>query len=351
MISGRKPLRSSGAFLNLYLTLSRNQIYSSAATHNFNWREPGARTLRANISHADRTRFLTVAAQLIDGIALSRLLRVDIRERARLLTEKGHRPGLAVILVGDNPASQVYVRNKVRACEENGIFSLLERLPATFSEAALLARIHELNSDARIDGILVQLPLPAGIESRKVIEAIAATKDVDGFHMLSAGALMTGNLGFKPCTPYGVMKMLEHIGVPLRGANAAVIGRSNIVGKPMALLLLEQSATVTICHSATRDLGAITRQADIVVAAVGKRNLLTAGMVKTGAVVIDVGMNRDGEGKLCGDVDFHGVREVAGWLTPVPGGVGPMTITMLLMNTIESAEARVQVRAAADAPA
>lgn len=277
-------------------------------------------------------------AQLIDGVALSRSLRADVARRAAALTARGRQPGLAVLLVGENPASQVYVRNKVKACEESGVHSLLERLPASITEADLLARIEELNRDARIHGILVQLPLPAHIDSHKVIEAIAAEKDVDGFHMLSAGALMTGAPGFRPCTPYGVMKMLEHVGAPLRGAHAVVLGRSNIVGKPMAMLLLQESATVTICHSATRDLGAMTRQADIIVAAVGKQNLLTADMVKPGAIVIDVGMNRDAAGKLCGDVAFEGVRQVASWITPVPGGVGPMTITMLLVNTIEAAE-------------
>lgn len=277
-------------------------------------------------------------AQLIDGIALSRSLRADVARRAAALTARGRQPGLAVLLVGDNPASQVYVRNKVKACEESGVHSLLERLPASITEADLLARIDQLNHDPRIHGILVQLPLPAHIDSHKVIEAIAAEKDVDGFHMLSAGALMTGASGFRPCTPYGVMKMLEHVGATLRGAHAVVLGRSNIVGKPMAMLLLQESATVTICHSATRDLGAMTRQADIIVAAVGKQNLLTADMVKPGAIVIDVGMNRNADGKLCGDVDFEGVRQVASWITPVPGGVGPMTITMLLVNTIEAAE-------------
>lgn len=277
-------------------------------------------------------------AQLIDGVALSRNLRADVARRAADLTTRGRQPGLAVLLVGDNPASQVYVRNKVKACEESGVHSLLERLPAAITEADLLARIDQLNHDPRIHGILVQLPLPGHIDSHKVIEAIAAEKDVDGFHMLSAGALMTGAPGFRPCTPYGVMKMLEHVGAPLRGAHAVVLGRSNIVGKPMAMLLLQESATVTICHSATRDLGAMTRQADIIVAAVGKQNLLTADMVKPGAIVIDVGMNRNAEGKLCGDVDFEGVRQVASWITPVPGGVGPMTITMLLVNTIEAAE-------------
>jgi methylenetetrahydrofolate dehydrogenase (NADP+)/methenyltetrahydrofolate cyclohydrolase len=240
--------------------------------------------------------------------------------------------------VGDNPASQVYVRNKVKACEDAGLHSVLEKYPATMTEAELLARVDALNNDPSIHGILVQLPLPKHIDDHKVIEAISPLKDVDGFHVASAGALMVGEPGFKPCTPYGCMKMLESIGYDLRGKHAVVIGRSNIVGKPMAMMLLQSSATVTICHSATPDLAYHTRQADVVVAAVGKRNVLTADMVKPGAVVIDVGMNRDDEGKLCGDVDFAGVKEVASWITPVPGGVGPMTITMLLVNTIEAAE-------------
>ncbi|MDM0069072.1 bifunctional methylenetetrahydrofolate dehydrogenase/methenyltetrahydrofolate cyclohydrolase FolD [Variovorax sp. J31P207] len=279
-----------------------------------------------------------MTAQLIDGNALSRTLRAEVATRAAALKARGVVPGLAVVLVGENPASQVYVRNKVKACEDNGLHSVLEKYPADLSEADLLARVEALNNDPAIHGILVQLPLPAHIDAQKVIEAIAPAKDVDGFHVASAGALMTGSPGFWPCTPYGCMKMLESIGYELRGKHAVVIGRSNIVGKPMALMLLAKSATVTICHSATADLGAMTRQADVVVAAVGKRNVLTADMVKPGAVVIDVGMNRNDEGKLCGDVDFAGVREVAGWITPVPGGVGPMTITMLLVNTIEAAE-------------
>ncbi len=279
-----------------------------------------------------------MTAQLIDGNALSRQLRADVSARVTALKAKGITPGLAVILVGENPASQVYVRNKVKACEDTGMHSVLERWPATLSEAELLARVDALNSDNSIHGILVQLPLPGHIDAQKVIEAISPAKDVDGFHIASAGALMTGMPGFWPCTPYGCMKMLESIGYELKGKHAVVIGRSNIVGKPMALMLLQQNATVTICHSGTRDLKALTLQADVIVAAVGKRNVLTANMVKPGAVVIDVGMNRNDEGKLCGDVDFDGVKEVAGWITPVPGGVGPMTITMLMVNTLESAE-------------
>lgn len=282
-----------------------------------------------------------MTAQLIDGNALSRQLRADVSARVTALKAKGITPGLAVILVGDNPASQVYVRNKVKACEDTGMHSLLERWPASLSEAELLARVAALNSDASIHGILVQLPLPAHINAQKVIEAIAPSKDVDGFHMASAGALVTGMPGFWPCTPYGCMKMLESIGYDLKGKHAVVIGRSNIVGKPMALMLLQQNATVTICHSATQDLKALTLQADVIVAAVGKRNVVTADMVKPGAVVLDVGMNRNEEGKLCGDVDFDGVKAVAGWITPVPGGVGPMTITMLMVNTLESAESQL----------
>ena len=280
-----------------------------------------------------------MTAQIIDGKALSAQLRTEVAQRAAALTAKGTKPGLAVVLVGDNQASQVYVRNKVKACEDVGFHSVLEKYDATMTEAELLARVEALNNDPSIHGILVQLPLPKHIDDHKVIEAISPLKDVDGFHVASAGALMVGEVGFKACTPYGCMKMLESIGMKdLRGKHAVVIGRSNIVGKPMAMMLLAANATVTVCHSGTADLAAMTRQADIVVAAVGKRNVLTADMLKPGAVVIDVGMNRDDEGKLCGDVDYNGCKEVAGYITPVPGGVGPMTITMLLVNTMESAE-------------
>ena len=279
-----------------------------------------------------------MTAQRIDGNALSQKLRADVTFRTTALKARGITPGLAVILVGENPASQVYVRNKVKACEDSGLHSILEKHPASLTEAALLNRIEALNQDTSIHGILVQLPLPEHIDAQKVIEAISPAKDVDGFHIASAGALMTGMPGFWPCTPYGCMKMLESIGYELKGKHAVVIGRSNIVGKPMALMLLQKNATVTICHSATQNLKAITLQADVIVAAVGKRNILTADMVKPGAVVLDVGMNRNEEGKLCGDVDFAGVEQVAGYITPVPGGVGPMTITMLLVNTLEAAE-------------
>jgi len=279
-----------------------------------------------------------MTAQRIDGNALSQILRADVTKRATALKAKGITPGLAVILVGENPASQVYVRNKVKACHDSGLHSLLEKHPDSLTQEALLDRISVLNQDTSIHGILVQLPLPKHIDAQKVIEAISPAKDVDGFHIASAGALMTGMAGFWPCTPYGCMKMLDSIGYELKGKHAVVIGRSNIVGKPMALMLLQKNATVTICHSATQDLKAITLQADVIVAAVGKRNILTADMVKPGAVVLDVGMNRNEEGKLCGDVDFAGVEQVAGYITPVPGGVGPMTITMLLVNTLEAAE-------------
>ncbi|MEY3886780.1 MAG: Bifunctional protein FolD protein [Pseudomonadota bacterium] len=279
-----------------------------------------------------------MTAQRIDGNALSQQLRADVASRTAALKTKGITPGLAVVLVGDNAASQVYVRNKVKACQDSGLHSVLEKYPETLTENELLARVHALNNDASIHGILVQLPLPPHIDAQKVIEAISPAKDVDGFHIASAGALMTGMPGFWPCTPYGCMKMLESIGYDLKGKHAVVIGRSNIVGKPMAMMLLQKNATVTICHSATANLKALTLQADVIVAAVGKRNVLTADMVKPGAVVLDVGMNRNDEGKLCGDVDFAGVEQVASFITPVPGGVGPMTITMLLVNTLEAAE-------------
>lgn len=283
-----------------------------------------------------------MTAQLIDGKALASQTREQVKQRALALKAKGITPGLAVVLVGENPASQVYVRNKVKACEDAGLHSVLEKYEASMTEADLLARIDALNNDNSIHGILVQLPLPAHMDAQKVIEAIAPEKDVDGFHIQSAGALMTGMAGFWPCTPYGCIKMLENLNggkpVDLKGKHAVVIGRSNIVGKPMAIMLLQKNATVTICHSGTKDLKAHTLQADIIVAAVGKRNVLTADMVKPGAIVLDVGMNKDDEGKLCGDVDFNGVKEVASHITPVPGGVGPMTIAMLLVNTLESAE-------------
>ena len=276
--------------------------------------------------------------QLIDGNTLSSRLRAEVATRAQALKARGLTPGLAVILVGDDPASAVYVRNKVKACADTGVHSIFEKYDSSLTETALLARISALNLDPKVHGILVQMPLPKQINPHRVIEAIAASKDVDGYATLSAGELMTGQAGFRPCTPYGCMKLIESTGIDLRGKHAVVIGRSNTVGKPMALLLLQANATVTLCHSASADIGHHTRQADVVVAAVGKTNVLTADMVKPGALVIDVGMNRNQAGKLCGDVDFAAVREIASYITPVPGGVGPMTITMLLVNTLEAAE-------------
>lgn len=279
-----------------------------------------------------------MTARIIDGNALSQHLRAGVGERAAALRARGVTPGLAVILIGDDPASAVYVRNKVRACEQHGVRSVLETYPATMTQAELLARIEALNADAAIHGILVQMPLPRHLDAHAVIEAIAPAKDVDGFSVASAGELMTGLPGLRPATPAGCMKLIESTGIDLRGKHAVVIGRSNTVGKPMALLLLQANATVTVCHSATPDLGVFTRQADVIVAAVGRRGVLSADMVKPGAVIVDVGINRDDGGKLCGDVDFAGVSQVAGWITPVPGGVGPMTITMLLVNTLDAAE-------------
>ena len=279
-----------------------------------------------------------MTAQLIDGVALSRKIRAEIAQRAAALTARGHQPGLAVILVGDDPASATYVKNKVKACADAGVLSVLEKFDASLPEADLLARLDALNADPTIHGILVQMPLPRHIDPHKVIERISTAKDVDGYSVQSAGDLMTGLPGFRPCTPYGCMKLIESTGVPVKGKHAVVIGRSNTVGKPMALLLLQANATVTVCHSATADIGTHTRQADIVVVATGRRDTLRGDMVKPGAIIIDVGINRNDEGKLCGDVDFASVAPIASFITPVPGGVGPMTITMLLMNTIESAE-------------
>jgi methylenetetrahydrofolate dehydrogenase (NADP+)/methenyltetrahydrofolate cyclohydrolase len=280
-----------------------------------------------------------MTAKLIDGAAIARQVRAEAAEQARALPV---RPGLAVILVGEDPASAVYVRNKVRACEEAGFHSVLERYDATLAQDALLSRVAALNADPAIHGILVQMPLPKHLDPQAVIEAIAPAKDVDGFSIASAGELMAGLPGLRPATPLGCMRLIESTGIPIRGKHAVVIGRSNTVGKPMALLLLQAHATVTVCHSATPDLAAHTRQADVVVAAVGRRGTLTASMVKPGSIVIDVGINRREDGKLCGDVEFEAVREALGpegWITPVPGGVGPMTIAMLLMNTLQAARA------------
>jgi methylenetetrahydrofolate dehydrogenase (NADP+)/methenyltetrahydrofolate cyclohydrolase len=286
-----------------------------------------------------------MSAQRIDGTALAQRIRAEVAQRASALAARGLRPGLAVILVGDDPASAVYVRHKVKACADAGLHSVLEAYPSTLPEADLLARIDALNADAAIHGILVQLPLPKHIAPQKVIARIDPAKDVDGFSVLSAGQLLSGLPGFRPATPCGCMKLIESTGIGLKGRHAVVVGRSNTVGKPMALLLLQANATVTICHSATPDLAVHTRQADVLVAAVGRRRTITADMVKPGAVVIDVGTNRDEHGKLCGDVDTAGVAEVAGWISPVPGGVGPMTVTMLLVNTLEAAERTAASRA------
>ena len=265
--------------------------------------------------------------QIIDGKALAASIRADLAKRTTVLTEKGHRPGLAVVIVGDDPASQVYVRNKIRACADTGIESIEYRLAKDTREEELLKLIGELNNDKRVDGILVQLPLPE--------------QDVDGFHVMNAGKLLTGTGGFMPCTPYGVMKMIESVGYDLTGKEAVVVGRSNIVGKPQALMLLAKNATVTVAHSRTADLADVTRRADVLIAAVGRAKMITGDMVKPGALVIDVGMNRDENGKLCGDVDTASVMGIAGWVSPVPGGVGPMTIAMLMTNTVEAVERRM----------
>jgi methylenetetrahydrofolate dehydrogenase (NADP+)/methenyltetrahydrofolate cyclohydrolase len=279
-----------------------------------------------------------MAAKIIDGKTIAQQVRAEWKVRADALKARGITPGLAVIIVGEDPASKVYVANKVKACAELGLHSEHITMPAETSEAALLAKIAELNRDTRIHGILVQLPVPKHIDSNKVLNAISPEKDVDGFHPENVGALVTGNMRFAPCTPYGSMKLLEKSGVAIEGKHAVVVGRSNIVGIPMALLLLQANATVTICTSKTVDLAKFTRDADILVVATGKPKMITGDMIKPGAAVIDVGINRLPDGKLCGDVDFDSAREVAGWITPVPGGVGPMTITMLVANTVQAAE-------------
>lgn len=281
-----------------------------------------------------------MSAQILDGKALAVEIRSEVKTQVAALAEKGVSTALAVILVGDDSASQVYVRNKIKACADTGIRSLEFRMPAETTQQQLLAKIAELNADESVDGILVQLPLPKQINADAVISAIAPAKDVDGFHVANAGALVTGKQGFVPCTPFGVMRLIEKSGVNPRGKSAVIVGRSNIVGKPMALLLLAADATVTVAHSRTPDLSAVTRNADILVAAAGRAKLIKADMVKPGAVVIDVGMNRDETGKLCGDVDFAEVKEIAGSITPVPGGVGPMTIAMLMQNTVLAAQMR-----------
>jgi methylenetetrahydrofolate dehydrogenase (NADP+) / methenyltetrahydrofolate cyclohydrolase len=279
-----------------------------------------------------------MTATIIDGNALSQVLRADFKNEVETLKMRGVTPGLAVIIVGDDPASHVYVRNKVKACANIGMHSELHGMPADISQAELLAKIHALNNNSAIHGLLVQLPVPKHIDNKAIIEAIAAEKDVDGFHHANLGALVVGEPTFQPCTPYGVMKMLDHHNIPIEGQHAVVVGRSNIAGKPMALMLINRSATTTVCTSKTRDLGSITRQADILVVATGKANMISVDMVKEGAVVIDIGINRLPDGKLAGDVHFESVKEKASHITPVPGGVGPMTITMLLSNTIAAAK-------------
>lgn len=280
-------------------------------------------------------------AQIIDGKALSASIKEEVREQVAAAAERyGRTPCLCVIIVGENPASQVYVRNKVKAAAFTGMESRLEALPADTSEAALLGLIASLNADPAVDGILVQLPLPGHIDEEKVIDAIAREKDVDGFHPGNVAGLWLGKDCIVPCTPAGILRLIDSTGVSLAGKQAVVVGRSNIVGKPVAKLLLDRHATVTIAHSRTADLGTVTRQADVLVVAVGRAGLITGDMVKPGAVVIDVGMNRNAEGKLCGDVDFASCEPVAGWITPVPGGVGPMTIAMLMVNTIRCFQAR-----------
>jgi methylenetetrahydrofolate dehydrogenase (NADP+) / methenyltetrahydrofolate cyclohydrolase len=279
-----------------------------------------------------------VPAQIIDGKALAQTIREGIAEEVRLLEkDTGIKPGLAAILVGDDPASAVYVKNKRIACEKAGLYPQEHLLPASTTQEALLELIHQLNVDSRIHGILVQLPLPPGIDSQAILQAVSPEKDVDGFHPVNVGRLVAGDPVFIPCTPKGVIQMIDSTGQDIAGKRAVVIGRSNIVGKPVAMLLLHRHATVTICHSRTKDLPGVVREADILIAAIGKPLFVTPDMVKEGAVVIDVGINRLADGKLVGDVDFERVKERAGWITPVPGGVGPMTIAMLLHNTLESA--------------
>lgn len=290
-----------------------------------------------------------MTARIIDGKALAASIREEVAQRVATLKTQGVTPGLAVVLVGGDPASHVYVRNKAAACEKAGLHSEIIRLEKDISQAQLLAVVHKLNDDPRIHGILVQLPLPPHLNSHIVIEAISAAKDVDGFHISNAGLLMTGKPLFRPCTPYGVMKMLEAENVSPWGAEAVIVGASNIVGKPMAMLLLAAGATVTLCNSKTRDLAAQTRRADILVVATGKPGMVNGDMIKPGATVIDVGINRLPDGRLVGDVEFESAKEVAGAITPVPGGVGPMTIAMLLVNTLEAAERCVSLSATQEA--
>ena len=291
-----------------------------------------------------------MSAVLIDGIAVSKAIRAQWKQRVEALKARGVTPGLAVILVGDNPASQVYVRNKVKACGEVGLYSELHPFPAAVAQETVLAKIEDLNRDPKIHGILVQLPLPPHFDNSRVLEVISADKDADGFHLYNLGGLVSGGGVFPPCTPYGVMALLDFYRIPIEGSNAVVVGRSNIVGKPMALMLLARSATVSICTSKTRDLKQFTSLADILVVATGKPGMITGDMIKQGSTVIDVGMNRLPDGKLTGDVDFEAARQRAAFITPVPGGVGPMTVTMLIANTVQAAERLVskQTRSQAD---
>lgn len=279
-----------------------------------------------------------MTAKILDGKAVAKHIRENIAKEVEHLRRDGIHPGLAVILVGNNPASMVYVRNKGEACRTAGIHSEEHRLPEDTSEAELLKLIDKLNKDSRIHGILVQLPLPEGINKENILKAISPDKDVDGFHEINMGRLMTGHDGLVPCTPLGIIKLLEHYHIPVEGKYAVIVGRSNIVGKPVALMLLQRNATVTICHTRTKNMSEVCRQADILIAAVGRIHMVSGDMIKEGAVVIDVGINRQDNGKLAGDVDFAGASEKASWITPVPGGVGPMTIAMLLYNTVKAAK-------------
>ena len=281
-------------------------------------------------------------ARIIDGKKIAELTRADIAARVAAFKEKnGYAPGLAVVIVGENPASKVYVRNKKKASEEAGMYSVVCEMPETTTQAELMEKLRELKEDEKIHGILVQLPLPKHLDEDEVLRFIPPSKDVDAFHAENTGHIMIGDYQFLPCTPAGVMTMLKHENIDVAGKNCVVVGRSNIVGKPMAMLLLHANGTVTICHSRTRNLAAVTREADILVVAIGRANYLTADMVKEGAVVIDVGINRLPDGKLCGDVAFDEVKELASAITPVPGGVGPMTITMLLKNTLMAARLQI----------
>jgi methylenetetrahydrofolate dehydrogenase (NADP+)/methenyltetrahydrofolate cyclohydrolase len=279
-----------------------------------------------------------MTAKIIDGKAIAETIRAECKARVDALLKQNIKPGLAVMIVGDNQASKTYVRNKAKSSEAIGLHSEVHEFPENITEEALLAELRKLNNDKKIHGILVQLPLPKHIDSKKILESIAIEKDVDGFHPYNVGRLVTGNMLFAPCTPYGIQVMLERENIPLWGKSAVVLGASNIVGKPMAMMLLQKGATVSICNSKTPDISQYTKNADIVIAAVGKVNVINGSMIKPGAVVIDVGINRNEEGKLVGDVDFESTKQRAGYITPVPGGVGPMTITMLLHNTIQSAE-------------